>query len=409
MVAFFTANQDASKTISKRSQLLKQSLSKTLTLYYPLAGRPIDDISYDCNDKGVPYTVARFNGNLCDYLKKPDLSTLIKFVPEEIFSMNEMTPGGYAATFQETVFACGGFAVGMVFPHNLFEGPSMIVFMRTWATMMREGEVAQPPDFSSSYIFPLNKAFPQELTGKALTAQVFHREGKFVVRRFVFEGSALSNLKAKATRLGVHNPTRAEMVFAFLFKRIMSATNAKSTLISTAVNLRRKAVPEFPETSVGNILLPSVTVANSEETDVRSFVSRMREGISPINDALWKSLQGDQGLQSLCEFLKRFGESFSKGFSNGDELIVFNSWCNLGTNTIDFGSGKPIWIPPLGFAIPPQIYVIHLGDTRISNGIEAWVSLDEEIMSIVENDKELRSIASIDPSPLQIDSINSNL
>ncbi|XP_038687555.1 stemmadenine O-acetyltransferase-like [Tripterygium wilfordii] len=410
---FYSANTAASISISKRSQVLKQSLSRTLTLYYPFAGRNINNFSIDCNDEGLSYTVAKVSCKLSDYLKKPNFSKFPKFVPEEII-LCEMTPGCHLVKIQETMFACGGFAIGFGTTHNIIDVTSLMAFLNAWGSMAREG-AALSPDFSSSYIFPRNKSLPLDLTASASMTRFLQEKSIFVGRRFVFEGSVISYLKAKATRLGVQNPTRAEVVVALLFKCIISASKAKSgakkksVLLSTSVNLRRRAAPKFPQTSVGNILLLAPIKANSEETDARSFVSRMRETLSPMNSDFVKSLQGEQGLKSLCEYLRRLGESYSKGFSTGDEIIVFNSWCNSGTYSIDFGWGKPLWYPACVLALGTSGSVIQLVDTRSGDGIEAWVSLEEEIMGVVERDKELLSVASVDPSPLEIDSLKSKL
>ncbi|XP_038688319.1 stemmadenine O-acetyltransferase-like [Tripterygium wilfordii] len=410
---FYSANEAASISISQRSQVLKQSLSRTLTLYYPFAGRNIDNFSIDCNDEGISYTVAKVSCKLSDYLKQPDFSKFPKFVPEEII-LCEMTPGCHLVKIQETMFACGGFAIGFGTTHNIIDATSMMAFLNSWGSMAREG-AALSPDFSCSYIFPRNNTFSQDLTIMALTNRLYQEKGIFVGRRFVFEGAMISNLKAKASRLGMHKPTRAEVVVALLLKCIMSASKAKfgakkkSALLSTSVNLRRRAEPKFPQTSVGNILLLAAITINSEETDAGSFVSQMRETLSTINGDFVKSLQGDHGLQSLHEYLRRLGESYSKGISNGDDIITFNSWCNTGTYSIDFGWGKPLWFPAFGSALGISGSVIQLVDTRSGNGIEAWVSLDEEIMAMVEHDKELLSVASVDPSPLEIDLLKSRL
>lgn len=50
------------------------------------------------NDKVVSYMPAKFNGHLCNYLEKLDLSTLIKFILVKISSLNELMTlgwGGY--------------------------------------------------------------------------------------------------------------------------------------------------------------------------------------------------------------------------------------------------------------------------------------------------------------------------
>lgn len=55
----------------KRWQLLKQSVSKTLTHFYPLAGRIKGHLSIDCNDQGAYYVEARTNSHLNHFLNSP--------------------------------------------------------------------------------------------------------------------------------------------------------------------------------------------------------------------------------------------------------------------------------------------------------------------------------------------------
>lgn len=44
--------------------------------------------------------------------------------------------------------------------------------------------------------------------------------------------------------------------------------------------------------------------------------------------------------------------------------------------------------------------LIILVDTRLGDGIEAWVTLDEEDMTHLEANTELLTCATLDPSPL---------
>ena len=46
--------------------------------------------------------------------------------------------------------------------------------------------------------------------------------------------------------------------------------------------------------------------------------------------------------------------------------------------------------------------IIVLMETRNGDGIEAWMTLDEEEMAILERDMELLTYASLDPSPLNL-------
>ncbi|XP_038720007.1 stemmadenine O-acetyltransferase-like [Tripterygium wilfordii] len=407
-------SQATSISISKRSQLLKQSLSKTLTLYYPLAGRFIDNLSIDCNDEGLCYTVVRVNCDLQDFFNQTDICKILpkvpKLLPRGITFGDQITTGGNVVMIHENVFACGGFAISLLFSHNVFDASCLMAFLKTW-TAMAQGGVAIPPDFSCSYLFPQNTAFPQNPMASTFSS-AFGREGNFVFRRFFFEGSIVRNLKSKATSSGVHNPTRVEVVLALLFRCVMSALKAKhgaqkSVLMSTSVNLRSRAVPPLPATSVGSLVL-TIPIVIGEETSLCSFIDRLRESVSTIDGEFLKSLQGAQGLQRFLEFVKETHEACSKALFNGAEFLVFNSWCNSGMYNLDFGWGKPIWFPCFGLPISGS--VIQLMDDRMGNGIEACVTLEEEIMSMVEHDEELLSLASVDQNiPLQIDSLKSRL
>ena len=67
------------KQISAR---LKDSLSKTLSRFYPLAGRiKNEEASVDCNDEGVLFSEARVNCDLLEVLRDPKTDLLSQFLP----------------------------------------------------------------------------------------------------------------------------------------------------------------------------------------------------------------------------------------------------------------------------------------------------------------------------------------
>ncbi|XP_038711868.1 stemmadenine O-acetyltransferase-like [Tripterygium wilfordii] len=390
---FYSPNK---ASVSETSRLFKQSLSKALTLYYPLAGKVKDSLSIDCNDEGACYISARVNRNLSDCLKQPTHSTLSNFLPSGIVS-TEVSPGAYVVVIQETLFSCGCIAIAFVFPHTLLDATASSGFMKTWATIARQPSAGAnlSPNFSAPSIFPqTSTAFPVDLTAINL-ASVYFRKGKFVLKRFVFDDSAIIKLKAKTMSSGVQNPTRVEVVFALLLKIIMSVLNVKSSkqksaLAINAVNLRRKAVPPIPENAVGNFIWMEPIVSQVADKELCDFVLRIRESVSRIDSEFVKSLEGDGGFNMFCVSLKEFGKSCSKALSEGAEPFGLNSWCNMGFYEVDFGWGKPLWIPlATGLMEPPNAYSIGLMDTRQGNGIEAWVVLDEETMPMLQHHMEL--------------------
>ncbi|KAI3925844.1 hypothetical protein MKW92_019325, partial [Papaver armeniacum] len=61
IVVFYPANdghESNNNDECSKANMLKKSLSETLTRYYPLAGRIRDNILVECNDEGVDYIEA---------------------------------------------------------------------------------------------------------------------------------------------------------------------------------------------------------------------------------------------------------------------------------------------------------------------------------------------------------------
>jgi len=125
----------------------------------------------------------------------------------------------------------------------------------------------------------------------------------------MFDASAIASLKAKASSSSVQNPSRVEVVTALLWKCIMTAFKATSGIqrpafITQAVNLRRRADPQFTESSMGNILWSIGALCTAEEIDFAYMVNKLREAIRKINADFVKILQGNAGFSKLWEIVK---------------------------------------------------------------------------------------------------------
>ncbi|KAG7966908.1 hypothetical protein I3843_08G072900 [Carya illinoinensis] len=362
---------------SQRSQLLKQSLSEALTRFYPFAGKVKDHLSIDCNVEGPYYSEACVNCSLVDCLDQPDLSSFVKFVPLESTSYRPTT-GDHVAMIQVNRLACGG---------NFY---CLSVFLKDWAAMACKSDQVTCPNFDAQSIFIQNEAFS---SAKKAYSKPFLRSSRRVTSRIVFDASAIASLKAKATSLSVQNPSRVEVVSALLGKCTMAAFKATSGMqrpafVAHAVNLRRRAVPPFSESSMGNFVWTVgalCSVDDDEEIDVPSMVRKLREEITKINGDFVKNIQGDEGFPNLCEIMNLKHIEFSNAASTCEmDHVAFTSWCNFGLYDIDFGWGKPMWIS-------------HIAMTKRA---EAWVWLDKKDMLVLAQDKELLAFASLDPSPI---------
>ena len=380
------------------STRLKDSLSETLTHFYPLAGSIGDDeLQIDCNDEGVPYFEARVDCNLSEFLQEPELELLNQFFPCDPLNTPPMAKL-HLAMIQVNIFNRGGIAIGVCLSHKIADGVSISAFLKAWAAIAR-GCFEEYRSFEAKSLFPQNESLPQDYSmvlGKCLI-----RTGKCVTKRVVFDASAIAALKAKASV----DCTRVEVVSAFIWKRAMAAAKQKlgfqrSSILTHAVNLRKKTIPSLPESSIGNLFWIAITEGRvDDEAELDLLVDKTRKAISKISCDFAKKLQGEEGFAVAFEHVKEVKAAFEE---DGVDFYGFSSWCKFEVYEGDFGWGRPIWVS--SFSGKGSVYknLIFFMDTRCGNGIEAWVTLDEEELGILECDPEFLSFGSMDPSPLKL-------
>ncbi|GFY95710.1 hypothetical protein Acr_11g0000160 [Actinidia rufa] len=355
-VLFYSSGACANPTdlTSQRIQLLKQSLSKALTHFYPLAGKRKDNLSIDCNDEGAYYAEAHVKCTLSDFLNRPQVSMIHRLLPSEV-SCNESNKGFHVAMIQVNIFDCSGIAIGVFLSHLIVDGTARSNFFKSWAATAC-GFERPCPSYIAPSIFLQNDSFPKELNFMALISP-FLKAGKSVTRRFMFDSSALAMLKAKATSSCGQSPTRAQAVTALIWKRFMATCAAKycaqkPCFMFHTVNLRRRASPPFPESCA------------------------VKEAVSKIDGNLVKQLEGDEGFIKFCDSLKGLRQELDH---KGADLLGFTSWLNFASDY--FNS-------------------VVLMEAKSGDGVEAWVFLGEQDMAIFENDTELLNFSSVDPSPI---------
>ncbi|PQQ14804.1 vinorine synthase-like [Prunus yedoensis var. nudiflora] len=384
------------------SNHLKKSLAEVLTLYYPLAGRiRFDNHFVDCNDEGVPYLEAQVtNCRVRDVLENPIPGELNKLVP---FQLGDgIADDEIALGVQLNMFECGGFAIGLSTTHKLADGLSMLMFSRTWAATARgdsDQVEMERPEFVSAKLFP-----PKDLnhfsTRDAIAKPVIDKNK--VTKRFVFGASNIEDLRAKYTSLSekdvIMKPpiSRVETLSAFIWRRFVEAIkdddHNKLHRVIHAVNLRPLIDPPLPRHTFGNIFrlamtAPFLSGGNDEDEDeddeesCYGMVRRVREEINKIDKDYVKRLQeGDEKLTSV----NPLAHSFTRGEV---ETSNFTSLCRFPLYDNDFGWGRPTWvgIPPL----PLNNLTVFL-DTKEAGGIEAYVTLEEEVMTKFESDPFLQ-------------------
>ncbi|KAI3715585.1 hypothetical protein L6452_22571 [Arctium lappa] len=403
-------NGSKTDTVSERSKLLKQSLSETLTRFYPFAGKFIDDNHIDCNDEGVYYTETQVDVDLSSFLAKPDYKLLQQLLPMPPNSQKP-TRGFYLVMIQVNFFSCGGVAISMCNFHKLIDGNTYITFLNAWASATKGGQLQQNmvyPNFVSSSLFPQNTQPPTYPSFPVSSMAVWPsllKKGKHSTKRFLFDVSAIHELKAKATEESVSS-TRVVAVASLIWKCATIAARKqhgaeRPSVLQVAVNLRGKFAPPLPQNAIGNIIWNTVAkcAESNSNLSLGTMVGHIKDGIARIDTRFAEQFKGEQGSATVINELKRLGLQLS----NFDaDYYSFSSMCKSGVYEADFGWGRPVWscYANLGNDIPIYLNAILLMDTSTGDGVEAWVTLSQEEMDIFEHDPELLLYASIEPSPL---------
>ncbi|OVA19877.1 Transferase [Macleaya cordata] len=389
-----------------RSNLLKKSLSETITRFYPVAGRLKDNIWVDCNDEGVDYFEARVKGNMSDFMSRLEDESVLHHQLVPVPFHNE--PPNYNLAYKEallvvqvSMFDCSGMAIAVCISHKIADATTMTTFVNAWAANnSRCGSLEIVcPTFDSASLFPPNDLLSSIApdTGRAVGGISFGE--KVITKRFVFDAFKIAELRAKiaaASSTTMKNyPTRVEVVSALIWKSSMEASRVKlasssskpiSSVVKHVVNLRPKMDTPLPKVSFGNI----VTVATAEwkttpgvVVELDELVGQLRRAINKINGDYIKKLQGYDVFLSSVEESCRLEEEEEEVV----EVYWMSSWCRFPLYETDFGWGKPIWISS-GTSKQYKNGVL-LMDTRCGEGIEALVCLEEENMAIFQHDPEL--------------------
>ena len=392
LVFFYSRGEGGCEEMAERSRCLKESLSQTLTRFYPLAGRIKDHMWVDCNDDGAEYLEARVEySTLSDVLGQPKLETVKHFVPTPI--ANE----GPLLLVQASFFECGGMALGMSIAHRIADAATFTAFINGWANAALGFPDAVTPDFSAATLYP-----PRDEPSLVDPIPLDHIRQNFISRRFVFDGSKIAALKAKLTKESLTQPTRVEAVSALLWQSVTAASRSRlasqrSSSLIWNVNLRPRLMPPLPEHSFGNVAAPILPLADEGETEISCFICHLKRGIADIKDKYGKKLEEEERISLVLDPSIKIKEWLHK--VDTINFYTISSWCKFSLYEADFGWGKPTWVTVGDLFQFPNIII--LTDTRDGDGIEAWVSLTEEDMAIFETNQELLTFGSLNPSALK--------
>ncbi|KAK7302467.1 hypothetical protein RJT34_13357 [Clitoria ternatea] len=385
MTLFYPHNPTTHFSI--KLQLLQNSLSKALTIFYPFAGRLQHPSTIHCNDQGAIFIHSRTDTSLSDILNAPNFDNFEPFLPTtDNQTMADPNPPMLLVRF--TSFGCGATAITISLSHKIADMASVIAFLKTWTAVCGGATAPAAPELAiGATLFP-----PREIPGVSASVKTSSSE-KFTTRRFVFEASKVIELKNRvksAFEGSVFEPSRVEVVLALIWKCALLAywsrtASFKRSVLFQAVNLRPRMEPAIPESAVGNFVWAfAVTVEEEGDVELHVLVKKMREGMRKFEERL----KEEGGFISVVK------EGVS---SNSNSSVVYkcSSWCKFPVLDADFGWGKPVWMCSVNNLVSNTIALL---DTKDGGGVEAFVTLDHYDITLFQQHQELLHYALLNPA-----------
>jgi shikimate O-hydroxycinnamoyltransferase len=152
--------------------------------------------------------------------------------------------------------------------------------------------------------------------------------------------------------------------------------------------MRGKIAMPIPDNSCGNFInvaLSHFTADDETKVQLHDFVDRVYNGIkNMVSDCA--RVSSDDELFVMAEKIRI---ETIKAFTRSEmDLYMFNSWCRMPVYQADFGWGKPGWVSGL---YVPGVEMVFLVDTKDGDGIEAWVSLEEDTMLLFQENPDIKA------------------
>lgn len=367
------------------SQLLEKSLSKTLSFYYPYAGRLKNGSSVDCNDMGVELSNVRVHCSMSEIFKQPYTEAEHVVFPQA--KPHDHNKGNLAVA-QVSHFDCGGIAIGACLSHKIGDGCTASSFLYNWGVLSRDINATPSPRFIGESIYP------QSNDPSVISSIKYEEPSGYLGKRLIFPATKVNALKAKLSlESGIQNPTRTEVVSALLYKCALAASGANnagsfkpSTLFQLA-NMRQRLNPPLSHNACGSLISGFfVKTTNERELNYPRLIRDMRKEKEKLH------VQENNATKNAI--ISEVVDSLEKGKTPFHSSEVDDYACTsilpFPFYSTDFGWGRPARV---SMATGPFNRFFVLMDNQSGGGVEAIVMLGEQDMATFERDPELLEFA----------------
>ncbi|KAJ8769054.1 hypothetical protein K2173_024050 [Erythroxylum novogranatense] len=386
MPLIFYYSADDGNIIEEKCKQLENSLSETLAIYYPLAGRYVEDCQLvDCNDEGALFLEARVDKKLAQFMGQQEgeemLNQLLPFP-------NEMDFSPVILAIKVNKFECGGLAIGINASHKVVDGASLSLFTNAWCAACRTGiDGAIPrPSFEAGSLFPARY-------GLRFATPVHTYDGKKIItRRFVFSGDAISTRKATTIK---NSPSRVKVVTALIWKAFIESSRSKHgklrpCLLTLSLNFRGKTLLPLTENSCGNLYMLVVARFEPNEqgnVELNGLVNLVDKSLKKATEECAEVASPGDMITMVSNGMEEVHEEVRKGDA---DVCIVSSMCKFPCYETDFGWGKPEGVS----CAHRPLEMAFLMDAKSGDGIEALVTLEENNMLRFQKDKDILAFTS---------------
>ncbi|XP_034225256.1 uncharacterized acetyltransferase At3g50280-like [Prunus dulcis] len=347
--------------ITSLTEHLKHSLSLTLDIFYPLAGRLAiteneDDnttsFSVDCNGAGAEFVHAVADGvtvaDILDSVLVPDDIVHSFFLMNGV--LNYEGSGSKPLLAVQITELVDGIFIGCTMNHSVVDGSSFWHFFNTWSEISRRGstncgKILQPPpafgrDFLNGIIdLPVrlpnfqNKIPKIRFLAPLLQQRVFH-----------FSKQKIAQLKAKANaEMGTTRISSLQALLAHLWvsvTRNQRLETDQETQYKVLVGMRQRLQPPLPDQYLGNAVLFGIS-----RTVTMKAGEVLERGLGFV---AWEmnnmvALQTEEKLRSFLECWVQEPKLLTEDNMAANALVTSSS-PRFNVNGNDFGWERPVGV-----------------------------------------------------------------
>lgn len=368
-IYFYRPSQDWIMRDGDILATLRDSLSRVLVHFYPLAGRLCwiqgSRLELECNAMGVQLIEAESQATLDDFgdfAPSPDLESLVPCV-----NYNSPIHELPLMLVQLTKFSCGGISLGTSISHAVADGQSALHFIDEWARLARGEPLGTPPFLDrkvlragDSPIAPpcfdhAEFSHPPLLMGASSTVE--ERKKGTTVSLLKLTKTQVERLKKMAndsrpTECG-RPYSRYETIAAHIWRCACNARGHKPeqpTAIGICIDSRCRMRPPLPQGYFGNATLDVIATGRSGELVSKPLgyaSSRIRAAIEKVTDEyVWSAIDFLKNQPDLSQFQDLHALGNDEGPFYGNPNLGVISWLTLPMYGIDFGWGKEVYMGP---------------------------------------------------------------